>query len=158
MTTANPRITVTLTPAVAAVMKAMSAATGNSQSSIVAELLEGSLPVFERMVRVLQAAKDVRGRVNQDIVAGMETIQAKLEKQLGLGLELMDEHAAPLLDKAEQIKRRGAGEARAARTAATGRAVGTPISNRGVTPHPTKGKKPGEQKVHGRPRGGRCPV
>ena len=56
MPTSNPRITITLQPAVSAILKRVSDLTGDSQSSVVASLLEQSMPVFERLVQVLEAA------------------------------------------------------------------------------------------------------
>ena len=56
MTTKNPRLTITLEPALAAQIKRMSELTGNSQSAIISELLDGSAPVFERVIKVLEAA------------------------------------------------------------------------------------------------------
>lgn len=140
MPTQNPRITVTLTPAVAAVLKRMSELTGNSQSALVGDLLEESRPVFDRMVLVLQAAKDVKGKVQSDIVASMEGIQARLEKQLGLGLDVMDDGARPLLEEAERINRRGGRSAGGERPP---RQAEPPRSNRGVTPHARKATKKG---------------
>jgi hypothetical protein len=131
MPTLNPRITITLTPAVAAVLKRMSELTGNSQSAMVGELLADNLPIFERMVQVLQAAKAIKGRARQDIVESMAATQQRLEQQLGLLLDLADQEAPPLLDQAEQVTRRGAGGGKRSAPPAT-RSVATPASNRGV--------------------------
>jgi hypothetical protein len=144
MPTLNPRITVTLTPAVAAVMRQMSQLTGNSQSAMIGELLEEARPVFERMVKVLQAAKDVKTQVRDDLVSSLESIQQRLEHQFGLGLELIDDGSAPLLEKAEEIRRRqgraGGAAQRPAVPASGGAGASTPMSNRGVTPRTGKGK------------------
>lgn len=142
MPTQNPRISITLTPALAAVLRQMSELTGNSQSAIVGELLNEAQPIFERMVRVLQAAKDVKAKVRDDMLASMEQIQTRLEQQLGLGLEAIDTTAAPLLERAEEIRRRRgrAGMARSGAAPGPAAAVSTPMSNRGVTPH-VRGQK-----------------
>ncbi len=139
-------------------LRRMSDLTGNSQSALVGELLEESQPVFERMVLVLQAAKDVKGKVRADIVASMEEIQQRLEKQLDLGLDAMDVSARPLLQAAEQIQRRGkAGTGEAAKrtpvpdTSPTARTA--PMSNRGVTPHANRSKR-GKSAVSQRGRRG----
>jgi hypothetical protein len=112
MPTANPRISITLTPAVAAVMRELSAVTGNSQSAIVAELLETSLPVFERVVKVLRAAETAQIAVKQEMAAGLDRAQTRLEEQMGLQLAEMDGLTKPLLEHAEKIARRGGGGAR----------------------------------------------
>ena len=62
MTTINPRITVTLQPQVHAVLRRLSQLTKNSQSSLVGELLAESMPIFERMVEVLDAAEKLRAK------------------------------------------------------------------------------------------------
>ena len=56
MATKNPRLTITLTPSLAAQLRRLSELTGNSQSSLIAELLDGSGPVFDKMIQVLEAA------------------------------------------------------------------------------------------------------
>jgi hypothetical protein len=106
MPTVNPRITVTVTPSVAAVLAELSEVSGQSQSSHVAELLEASLPVLQRVVLTIRAAKDVQQDARDNIVAGLERAQAKAEKQLDLLIEGWDEASAPLLAQAESIRRR----------------------------------------------------
>ena len=135
MPTLNPRLTVTLTPAVAAVMKRMSELTGNSQSALVGELLEETRPIFERMVLVMQAAKDVKGKVREDLISSMEGVQDRLEKQLGLLEPIFEQESLSLIDQAEKVVRRGSGDARLRSAAPEPRSGSTPISNRGVTPH-----------------------
>lgn len=108
MPTVNPRITITLTPAVATVLRELSKLAGNSQSAIVGELLEMSLPVFERVVTALKAAAAIQESAKTEIAAGLERAQGKLEDQMGLMLGDMDETLRPLLEQAEKIARRGA--------------------------------------------------
>jgi hypothetical protein len=107
MATLNPRITVTLTPAVYAVLREMSALTKNSQSAIVGDLLETSLPVFERIVLTLRAASTIEAEARTEIAAGMERAQANLEAQLDLSLHDFDTVSRPVLDEAEKVSRRG---------------------------------------------------
>lgn len=149
MPTVNPRITVTLTPSVHAVLRRLSALTRNSQSAMVGDLLSQSLPVLERMCKILEAAEKVRGNTMADITTDMTAAQERLEKQMGLALETMDAGVAPLLAEAERIDRRGG---RSGRAPARGQGPAspapkgllTPISNRGVTPPLTtvKSKQP----------------
>lgn len=107
MPTLNPRVTVTLTPTSAAVLRELSQLAGNSQSAIVAELLESSLPVLERVVLALRAASTIQASAKVEIAAGLERAQSKLEDQLGLMLGDMDETMRPLLEQAEKVARRG---------------------------------------------------
>ncbi|MDE2344140.1 MAG: ribbon-helix-helix protein, CopG family [Betaproteobacteria bacterium] len=135
MPTPNPRISITLQPSLAAVLRELSALSGNSQSSIVAELLETSQPVFEKMVLVMRAAATVREASKQDLVAGLERAQGRLEQQLGLISDEFDAVARPVLDAAERIDRRaGRGGAERSEAGARPARAGskTPLSNRGV--------------------------
>lgn len=109
MTKKNPRITVTLTPEVHALLRRMSELTGNSQSSFVGDLLSRSAPVFSRMVQVLDASEFLRLealKAPDEFNAGLEQAQTRLESQMGLVLDAMDDGFRPLLEAAEKIKRR----------------------------------------------------
>ena len=131
----NPRITITLKPEVHALLRKLSDLTGNSQSSFIGELLEESTPVLERMVEVLGAAKKLQAEAESGKATlrdGLAQAQEQLERQLGLALETMDDGFRPILKEAEKVERR--------RGKPPARASATPISNRGVTPHPP-GKK-----------------
>ena len=57
MPTQNPRLTVTLEPSVAARLRRVSELTGNSQGSMVADILSQSAPVFDRLIKLLEAAE-----------------------------------------------------------------------------------------------------
>jgi galactokinase len=118
MPTKNPRLTMTLSPLMAAQLKRMSELTGNSQASLVSELLEGSTTVFDRLIRVLEAAQGVKNETFSQFAGDMKASQAKMEKQLGLMLADFDGVTAPLIDHLEQIPRRG-------RKGTPGRASGT---------------------------------
>ena len=110
--------------------------TGNSQSSLIAELLEGSGPVFDRMIKVMEAAKTAKEAMRGKIAGDIEAAQAKIEGALGIALEGFDSFTGALLDEAEEVKRRARrkGAAGVARAPAgeLGAAAPTPISNRGV--------------------------
>ena len=132
----NPRLTITLEPSLAAQLRKLSELTGNSQSSLIGELLEGSGPVFDRMIQVLEAAKTAKESMRGKLADDMEHAQSKMEGALGLVLEGFDEITGSLLDEAEAVTRRARrqGPAGAARAPAggLGAAAPTPISNRGV--------------------------
>ena len=153
MPTQNPRITITLTPALHAQLRRLSELTGNSQSALVAELLEGSTPVFDRLITVLTAAQEAKDSLRQRFASDLDAGQAKLEKQLGLALDTFDTATKGLLEQAEAVKRRsrkgaagdggaprrGAVPAPAARASEGGP---TPMSNRGVRLTAKKAKNP----------------
>jgi len=154
MPTVNPRITITLTPAVAAVLRELSQLAGNSQSAIVGDLLQMSLPVFERVVLGIRAARTIERSARDEIAGGMERAQAKIEAQLGLALSDMDEGFRPLLEHAEEVKRRGpkAGgvPARGAVPAGGSRELTTPVPLTGGSGHPKQGQKRRTEAKRGR--------
>ena len=75
----NPRLTITLQPSLAAQLRKLSELTGNSQSSMIGELLEGSGPVFDRMIQVLEAAKKAKEAMRGRLADDMEQAQANVE-------------------------------------------------------------------------------
>lgn len=109
MPAVNPRITITLTPEIHAILKRLSALTGNSQSAMVGELLQTSMSVFERMVKVLEAAERLRveGMQAQDQIRdSLQIAQDRLEDQLQITFERVTDSVNPLLQEAEYIPRR----------------------------------------------------
>lgn len=141
----NPRLTITLPPALHATLRRLSELTGNSQSALIGELLEGSVPVLERTCVVLAAAKEAKDAIRGKLADDMEAAQAKIEQQLGLALGEFDQFTGDLLADVEQVKRKAArrapgGMPRGARAGASA-AQSTPLSNRGVRSTPKKAKK-----------------
>jgi hypothetical protein len=152
MPTVKTRISVTLSDATASTLREMSELTGNSQSAIVGELLEQSQTVFSRMVKLLRVAKGVEQSARTEIVASINAAQERVEAQLGLALDDMDQVERVVLEEAEaavqrRLKRSGAGGKRSA--PAPPRLGSPPISNRGVTPL-QKRKNQGLRKGGGR--------
>jgi len=133
--TKNPRLTITLQPRLAAQLRRLSELTGNSQSALISELLDGSTAVFDRIIQVLEAAESAKLSMKGKTAADMERAQAAMEGQLGLALEVFNDATGSLLDEAEAVKRRArrgaARDAKAPSRGAPGAAL-TPISNRGV--------------------------
>lgn len=156
----NPRLTITLQPTLAAQLRKLSELTGNSQSALIGELLEGSGPVFDRMIQVMEAAKTAKEAMRGRIAGDIEQAQSRLEEGLGMALEGFDQWTCSLLDEAEAVTRRGVGKRSAARPGAS---APTPISNRGVRYDPKATKniaqsrlkvRPEAQKVREKNRGG----
>ena len=145
MPTQNPRITITLEPSTAAQLRSISALTGNSQSKLVSEILTQSSHVFERLIRVLEAAEVATQAAREETALRLDRAQLKVETLLGLALGAMDDLSKPLLDSAEKIKRRKvSGRAGKGAPAIGGRAPAravTPPSNRGVRSDPENSGK-----------------
>lgn len=106
MPTKNPRLTMTLTPTIAAQLRRLSELTGSSQASLISELLEGQEMVFDRVIHALEAAKLVKEEMKSSLRADLDRSQQVIEAQLGLVLESLDNAASPLLKEAEKIRRR----------------------------------------------------
>lgn len=150
MATKNPRISVTLTPETAAVLARISTLSKGSVSSLVGELLETTLPVFERMAQALEAAAQLESEAKSakgDIAAGLQRAQDRLEDQLGLALTTMDDGLRPILEQAEKVSRRAAKAPRAVRGAGglrqsekASEAVSTPVPVTRGSGTPKKGK------------------
>lgn len=150
----NPRLTVTLKPSTYAQIQQVSRLTGNSQSAMVAEILEQSEPVFTRLIQVLEAAQQAKDELRTKAASNMAVAQARIEQQIGLALGEFDGLTGNLLEDVEAIKRRarrttqgqpkdGTSGGRGAREVVSW-ARSTPPSNRGVrsTPKPpTKAEK-----------------
>lgn len=142
----NPRLTITLNPVLAVQLKRLSELTGSSQAGLISEMLDGSIPVFERLIVVLEAAHVAKNELKDHMTENLAAGQAIVEAQFGLALDQFDESFKPVVDAAAKIKRRsaGAGGTRVAGAlGAADRPVSTPISNRGVrsTANPPKTRK-----------------
>ncbi len=128
----NPRLTITLEPSLHAQLRRLSELTGDSQSKLISEMLEGSTEVFSRLIQVLEAAELAKGQIKGKAAEDMKHAQGRMEAQFGLLLDDWEKGTAPLLADAETVARRArkGGLARDARPPAP--ASLTPISNRGV--------------------------
>ena len=140
MPTQNPRITITLTPATHARLQRLSQLTGNSQSAMVSEILDGSAEIFDRTIRLLDLAQSATEEIKSKARDDMDAAMSKLENQMGLSLEVFDQFGDELLKDVEAVRRRarrGSGKASASCPAP---AVPTPMSNRGVRSTPKTAK------------------
>jgi hypothetical protein len=141
----NPRLTITLEPSTAAQLRRLSELTGNSQSALISELLTSSNNVFSRLIRVLEAANDAKATMTGQFSADLQAAQARIEDQLGLMLDLVDEKTQPLLDDVEKVRRRTrrtSGSGLPAQPDGANRGGSTPMSNRGVRFTPKTAKPP----------------
>lgn len=142
----NPRLTITLQPPLAAQLRRLSELTGNSQSSIISDLLEGTGSVFDRMIQILEAAKKAKDSIRGKLAGDLEQAQSKMEDGLGLAMEGLTQFLDSDAEKAKVASRGGrvggGGTSTAARPARGAIvAESTPISNRGVRLDPKATKK-----------------
>ena len=121
MATKNPRISVMLKPESDAILTRLSAATKQSKSSIIAEFLEDTcMPMFERMVIVLEAAATATDDAKAAAKQGFAEAEEKLLGVVGMTTDLFDTASYPILESSEKAAggtgRGGRAAARAART------------------------------------------
>ena len=131
---------------------------------MISEVLEQAVPVFERLIVVLEAAEKARADMKESAVVRLSDAQARIEQQLGLVLDDFDQATAPLLESVEKVqRRRRASGTRQGHASVTAQRP-TPISNRGVRSDPkaTKliaqsrsGERPKALKVGSKSRGGK---
>jgi hypothetical protein len=145
MPTKNPRLTVTLSAASSEQLAELSRLTNQSQSAIIADILEQSRPVFARLIHVLAAAEGAKAEMSSRMAQDFEKAQTKIEQQLGLVMDDFNDYTGSLLADVDAISRRSRrrppGDAHASPSGRL-RAPSTPLSNRGVRSDPKQAKKP----------------
>ena len=134
-----PRLTITMRPALHAMLRRLSELTGQSQSKLIFELLDGAEPVLSRVIRILEAAEAAQGDLRGHLTQGMLDAQERIEQQLALTLDKLGEDDVPdlLATEGPQHRRRkrslqAAGGAPRSGDAGRPEGAPTPMSNRGV--------------------------
>ncbi len=142
MATSKPRITVTLSERQHQVLKIISDCGGQSMSSLLGELIEVSLPTFERMANTFQKLSQVKTAERAKMLQAMDEAQSALEPIANAAVDQFDlflgriEEASGVLTDAP----RGA-------LAAPPLPAPIPRTNRGVTPTVAKQPKPRQAKA-----------
>lgn len=133
MPTQNPRLSLTLSPDLAWQLRRLSELTGNSQSSLITSMLEGSNHFLWRLISTLEAAEEAKGRIPGHVANLMNEAQQRIEQKFGL---------TEVLDRAQAAaeKPRSAGTARRPHAAAA--AASAPLSNRGGRSNAKEAEKP----------------
>ena len=140
MTTKKPRLTISLDPEMSQSLRRLSELTGNSQSSMISEMLSGSAPIFEKMIRVLEAAEVAKGAIKGRVTRGLDEAQTKFEKALGLSMVGFDELETMFLDVGKPSTKVQTPTASESAAAAAISVQPTPLSNRGVRSNRTPPK------------------
>lgn len=135
MATSKPRITVTLSPRQYEVIRSISQNSGQSMSAFVSELLEQSLPVLERMAETFRKIKTAQDEQKRRIVIELDQAQSEVEPVLAQVIGQFD----LFMSRIESAS--GVGGVDAKHPPARPIAQPTPVTNRGVTPSPEKGRK-----------------
>ena len=90
MPTAKPRITITLEPHTHEVLTRLSAAGGQSMSSIVADYVALAVPSLERLVVVLEQARQAPQEAQSGLAAALERAERQLLPALASALDQND--------------------------------------------------------------------
>lgn len=99
MATKNPRVSVMLKPESDAILTRLSAATKQSKSAIIAEFLEDTcMPMFERMVIVLEAAATATDDAKAAAKQGFADAEQKLLGVVGMTTDIFDGAARTLVE------------------------------------------------------------
>lgn len=100
MATKNPRISVMLKPESDQILTRLSAVTKQSKSSIIAEFLEDTcMPMFQRMVTVLEAAFTATDDAKAAAMQGFADAEEKLLNVVGMTTDLFDAASRPILEQ-----------------------------------------------------------
>jgi hypothetical protein len=146
MPSKNPRLSVVLSPAVAATLAAISKETGDSASSLVRGLLDQTAPALERMLQLVRAAKAAKGQIGDGVRGSMDRVIDDLHDALAVADSRTGRVVSDLVSQAEAVKGR--------RRRVDGVAGGTAAAP--STPVPvTRGSGPGKTRRASARRGGR---
>lgn len=141
MPTSNPRVNVTLSPSLDALVTRLSEFERVSKSMVLRELLEAAEPGLRSAVALMEAAEGAGAKARKDLARDLEASIQAAQSVTHLALAVAANHTRDMVSEAEAVK--GRRPSRAARSAAGAGAVpGTasmpkrrkdpPSSNRGV--------------------------
>lgn len=109
MPTKNPRLSVVMSPSLAATLAALSDATGNSVSSLVRDLLEQTEPALQRMVQLVNAAKQAKGAIGSGVGQALDRVITDLEEAVVLADHRAGRAVRDLVETAEAVRGRRRG-------------------------------------------------
>ncbi len=122
MPTKNPRISVSLTPSLAALLAELSEATGESASSLVRGILLQTEPALGRMLQLVRAASEAQGQIGAGVGRSLQRAAESLEDALAAADVRIGAAVGDLVAEAEAVRGRrrptGSGGAAAGRAAA----------------------------------------
>ena len=107
----SPRLSVVLSPSLAATLVALSEATGDSVSSLVRGLLEQTEPSLVRMLQLIQAANQAKGKIGAGVSESLKRVLDDLEDAAALADARVGRTVRDLVGDAEAVRgrRRSAG-------------------------------------------------
>lgn len=129
MPATNPRLSVVLSPSLAATLQAISLETGESASSLVRTLLEQTEPALVRMLELVRAAKAAKGQISDGMRGSMDRVVDDLHDALAVADARTGRVVADLVSQAEGVRgrRRPAARTGVARPSGRTEAPSTPV-------------------------------
>lgn len=106
MAASNPRISVVLSPSLAATLSALSEASGESVSALVRQFLEQAEGPLQRMVALLEAARLAKGRVSSGLAGSLDRTVSELEDVMAVMDSRMARATRDLVAEAQAVKGR----------------------------------------------------
>jgi hypothetical protein len=125
MPTKNPRVSIVITPSLAATLSALSEETGDSAGSLVRGLLVQSEPALRRMLDLIRAAKAAKGQIGTGVADSLHRVVNDLADAVAVADSRQSRVIADLVEQAEGVS----GRRRRARAAGAGAAAApsTPV-------------------------------
>ncbi|MBE7504653.1 MAG: ribbon-helix-helix protein, CopG family [Verrucomicrobiales bacterium] len=117
MPTSNPRVNVTLSPKLDALVADLARHQRISKSQVLRELLDAAEPALQRAVILMDAASKAMPEVRAGLSRSLEGAQAEAEGILSGLLSELDTATVDLVDRAEAVKGRRPSRASGARKA-----------------------------------------
>jgi hypothetical protein len=149
MPTNNPRVQVTLSPSLDALVQSLASHSNASKSQVLRELLEAAEPALRRAVALMDAASQATKEVHSGIARSLDRAQTRIERSMQEAMSQLDATTGDLVAQAEAVRARrpssrnthasraasgaeGVGRALAVGVAAGRAALDPPSSKRGV--------------------------
>ena len=132
MPTVNPRVQVTLSPSLDALVRRMALYTRSSKSQVLRELLEAAEPALQRAATLMEAASKAAGEAKERLARSLEKAQDLAEDHAAMHLARLDRMTDDLVSQAEAIKARRPARVGSPTAPASTAGRNPPASNRGV--------------------------
>ena len=104
MPAVNPRISVSVTPPVDALLLRLSRVTGQSKSAIIGGLVETTIPVLQQLADVPEAAVIAKDEMHIKVLENLVSVQAQMGDLLGAANQLFGDATAPLVHAEEDAE------------------------------------------------------
>ena len=150
MAAKSPRLSVSISPSLSALLAQLAHESEQSASSLVRELLEQSEPALGRLLQLLQAAKSAKGQVGAGVAGALDRVVGDLEEALAVADLRVGRATRDLVTVAESVngrRRPAAGMRRGAPSGGPEVLPSTPVpvtrGSGGGKPAKTSNRRPG---------------